>query len=56
MNDLDLREELRLRDEIRELKRQITLRDAALRECHKEIFKLREALIFNGLGSGAGHV
>jgi hypothetical protein len=44
-----------LDNEMKELRRQISLRDAALRECHKEIFKLREALMFSGLGSGAGH-
>jgi hypothetical protein len=31
--------------EIKELRRQISLRDAALAECHKEIFKLRDALL-----------
>lgn len=52
-NEAALRHEIQLHDEIKELRRQVRLRDAALAECHKEIFKLRDALLAMPLASPA---
>lgn len=35
-------------DEIERLQKELGLRDAALAECHKEIFKLRDTLLMHG--------